>query len=289
MRPNRPSEIPVTGELIVESAVHGTIRAPLQPGVTAVGRSISSDLVLGDPSLGGTHFRLHVGPTLRLEAVEKSLVLTGAGVIEPGHARLLDRGVEFRAGDIAMRLDVVCPPVEKPSTIWRRVAAAGAVLACAGSAAYAFAGRTPVQAMAVAPLPAALRTEAVALPDVAAMRTQLDRRHLGSVQVEALADGSYRASGTVAMHEVNDWRDIRRWLDEASAGRTVLVDRVAVAAAPPPLAIQSAWIGAQPYVIDGTGQKLFVGAVVANEWTIEGIEAGRVTMRRQGQHLAVTF
>ena len=188
-----------------------------------------------------------------------------------------------------MRLDLVCLPVSKPRLAWQRIAASAVLLAFAGSAAYAFAGRAPLPGAAVAPIAEVPREAAASLPDLAALQARLDQQHLGSVAVETLPDGSYRAIGKLAPQEAPAWHDTTRWFDEGSAGRVVLIDRVTVAAAVPPLAIQSAWVGAQPYVIDGAGQKLFVGAVVADGWTIEGIEAGRVTVKRQGQRLAVTF
>ena len=279
----------VTGALVVESAVHGRIRVPLSPGTIAIGRAISSDLVLGDSSVGGTHFRLHVGSTLSLEAVDQPLVFTGARVIAPGQTSVVEQATGFSAGEVSMHLDIVCPPVNRPNPAWQRIAASAVLLAFAGSAAYAFAGRAPLPGTAIAPLVEVPRQEAASLLDLAALQARLDQQHLGSVAIEALPDGSYRATGKVAPQEAAAWHDATRWFDEGSAGRVVLIDRVTIAVATPPLAIQSAWVGATPYVIDGAGQKLFVGAVVADGWTIEGIEAGRVTVKRQGQRLAVTF
>lgn len=281
----------VTGALVVESAVHGRIRIPLAPGTISIGRAISSDLVLGDPSVGGTHLRLHVGSTLSLEAVDQPLILTGTEVIVPGQTSVVAQAIEFRVGEVSMRLDAVFPLVRKPHLhpAWQRIAASAVLLAFAGSAAYAFAGRAPLPGTAAAPIAEVPREEAASPPDLAALQARLDQQHLGSIAIAALPDGSYRATGRVAPQEVAAWHDTTRWFDEGSAGHAVLIDKVTVAAAVPPLAIQSAWVGAQPYVIDGAGQKLFVGAVVADGWAIEGIEAGRVTVKRQGQHLAVTF
>jgi len=51
-----------------------------------------------------------------------------------------------------------------------------------------------------------------------------------------------------------------RWFDTAATGRAVLVDRVNVAAAAASLQVQAVYTGLTPYVIDGEGQKLFIGA-----------------------------
>lgn len=281
------------GTLVVESPVHGTIRLPLKAGTTSVGSALSSDLILGDPSIAGTHFRLHAGAALTLEAVNQPVTFGDADAATPGSTRALLQTTEFRAGSVRMQVEMArrAPPVPTPAAnpVRHRIAAGLGLLALAGSAAYAFAGRDPSPSVAAAARLSAPGFELPAPPSLDALQAQLDERQLALVRFEALPDGSYRASGTVAPGEGPAWRDVTRWFDEAAGGRTVLIDKVAVASAAPPFAVQSAWVGAQPYVIDGAGQKLFVGAVLANGWAIEAIEAGRVTVRRQGQRLAVRF
>lgn len=286
------------GVLVVDSPVHGTIRFPLRAGVTTVGSALTSDLVLGDPSIAGTHFRIHAGAPLRLEAVDQPVAFGQADLAAPGSTRPLLQATAFLVGSVPMRIEVApalplpAEPVAKPAAnpAWHRIAAGIALLALAGSAAYAFTGRAPVPAEALAaaarPVPG---LEHPAPLTLAALQAHLDERQLGLVRVEVLPDGSYRATGAVSPAEAPAWREVARWFDDEAGGMAVLVDKVAVANAAPPLAVQSAWLGPRPYVIDGSGQKLFTGAVLANGWVIEGIEAGRVTMHRQGQRLAVRF
>lgn len=281
------------GTLVVESPIHGTIFLPLRAGCTSIGSALSADLVLGDPTIAGVHFRLHAGRVLTLEAVDAPVAFGDTDAQTPGGARALLCTTEFRAGGVLMRVEVTPRTVPAPNPasnpVWHRSAVALAVLTIAGSAAFAFAGRAPSPAGAAASAIPAPGLELSAPPTLAALQAKLEERGLGLVRVEVLQDGSYRAIGTVSPGEGPAWRDVTRWFDEAAGGRTVLVDQVAAVSVAPPLAIQSAWVGTRPYVIDGAGQKLFVGAVLANGWTIEGIEAGRVTVRRQAQRLAVRF
>ena len=69
----------------------------------------------------------------------------------------------------------------------------------------------------------------------------------------------------------------------------LLVDQVRVAAEKPPLAVRAAWTGAEPYVIDGAGQKLFLGARLPDGWTVSAITSDAVLLRRGSRLLAVHF
>lgn len=284
-----PKALQPEAVLFVSSAIHGAIRMPLAVGSTTVGRSVASDLVLADQSVAGQHLRLHVAATIMVEALELPLSLGDAAPIEPGQTRVLTRTTEFRAGDVAMRVEIGPLPAAKSMLPGVRLAAAFAAFGFAGSVAFALLSSEPSRATVIPPMAARTEPAPAPAPSLAALQAQLQVRHLSSIQTDVLPDGSYRASGTINTDEVAIWHDVTHWFDEVAGGRTVLIDRVSASSNAPLLAIQSAWVGERPYVIDGSGQKLFAGAVLANGWTVEGIEADRVLVKRGGQRLAVRF
>lgn len=112
---------------------------------------------------------------------------------------------------------------------------------------------------------------------------------LGGIALVALANGSVEARGEIMSQQADTWHSVQRWFDADFGSRVMLIDQVSVAAAVPPLAIQAVWPGAHSYVIDGSGQKLFVGAALHDGWTIESIDAVRVLLRRGQQMLAIGF
>lgn len=283
------------GTLRIDSPIHGRIELPLACGSISVGRDLASDLVLADSTIAGLHFKLHVGAKVSLEAFSP-IILVPDGDMLPGQLRVLDADTAFKAGNVPVHIQLATHPMLQPSQpasgrsrLRYKLAAAAMVLVCIGSATLAFAGRDAARDQ---PVPAPKQAQQVSMPAPlarAAIQSQLDERQLGSVRIEELTDGSYRATGTVTPHEAPSWRAVAQWLDATQGGRVILVDKVVVASPGPQLSVQAAWIGERPYVIDGSGQKLFIGAVLADGWAIEGIEAGRVTLKRQGRSMAVRF
>lgn len=278
--------------LIVASAVHGAIRMALPPQMS-IGRAVSSDLVLADPSIAATHMRFVTGTTVDIEAVESPILFDDGQSLAPGQVRTVDLSCSFQAGTVAMSLEmprlilVAGPTPSRNAKGWIVLAVLAVV--SAGSAAYAMTNH------AAPALPAVVASDTLhkAGRDTAEVRRAilggLESRHLPTISLEALADGSHRASGTIAPHEAVAWHDAKLWVDATFGGSVVLIDTVAIAAKAPPLSIQSAWLGDVPYVIEGSGEKLFTGAMLADGWVIDGIEAGRVLLKRQNQRIVVRF
>ena len=113
---------------------------------------------------------------------------------------------------------------------------------------------------------------------------QLDGIRLGQA-----ADGSVTLTGTVSPAQEPSLRSVQRWFDAAFGARLMLIDGVKVTNEPPPLAVRAAWPGAEPYVIDGGGQRLLLGARLASGWVITAIAGDCVTLQRDGRTMAVHF
>ena len=136
----------------------------------------------------------------------------------------------------------------------------------------------------------ACRAAAAPAPDLlGALKARLADAGLDAVTAAQGSDGTLMLAGVIPPAREPALRDVQRWFDGASGARTVLVSTVRVAAEKPPLAIQAAWTGADPYVIDGAGQKLFVGAGLPEGWSVLSIASGTVLLERGARRLAVHF
>ena len=312
--------------LTVDGGVHHGARVTLPLGSARVGSDLGNDIVVSDLP-GGTSFRLdQTAGAISLQAEETGVSLPGDVMLHPGQSRSCSGEVSFACGGIAFRVVGLKPSmVTKPAskrmsrTLARRVALA-AVLAIAFVTLMPGLESVPAAGGRLShnPLPAALMTSASAAistdvtgavpavsPKLQAMvvapsantpaqlatllRQRLVASGLDAVALVTQPDGSLEAKGQVSPQREVAWRDVSRWFDGVAGGRLVLVDQVRFAVEAPPLALQAVWPGRHPYVIDGDGEKLFVGTVLSSGWTISGISADRVLIKRGDQLQAVRF
>jgi type III secretion protein D len=155
----------------------------------------------------------------------------------------------------------------------------------------------PLEAVALSTPPAAsdrprsnrLVSPPMAVPAAAeALRQQLLTAGLMAIEVTADAT-AITAKGTIDPSALAAWRDIEQWFDRTFGISVVLTSQVEAKSVRPsaPLTVQAIWAGSGSYVIDGRGQKLFVGALASDGWMIERIEQSRVVLRRGADTLAV--
>jgi type III secretion protein D len=119
----------------------------------------------------------------------------------------------------------------------------------------------------------------------AALRQHLSAAGLTTIDVSTDSDAVV-AKGSAAPAVMHAWYEAREWFDQAFGAAVVLTSQVETRPAPTvaaPLSVQSIWAGKVPYVIDQRGQKYFQGSLVNDGWSIERIEHGRITLRRNAQ------
>ena len=121
------------------------------------------------------------------------------------------------------------------------------------------------------------------------LNRQLALAGLDGISVGLQPDGGVVASGRIIPPRAEAWHAAVRWFDTAAEGRAVLVDRVEVSSVAAFLQIQAVYTGRTPYVIDGEGQKLFIGASLPDGAVIQKIESQRVLVKRGDQVVAVRF
>jgi len=119
----------------------------------------------------------------------------------------------------------------------------------------------------------------------AALSQHLSAVGLTTIAVSATSDAVV-AKGSAGPAAVHAWHEAREWFDQTYGTAVVLTSEVETRAAQPmatPLSVQSIWAGKMPYVIDQRGLKYFQGSQVNDGWSIERIEQGRITLRRNAQ------
>jgi hypothetical protein len=186
-------------------------------------------------------------------------------------------GAGFAAGVAGTAMLVATALIASPSSPPPMRFADGALEMMGGGAA---------KVEAIAPQATHARDSAALLKD---LRQQLASAGLDEVSVNIQSDGAVEAVGRIGPAKGEAWRAAVRWFDTAAAGRAVLVDRVSVTAAAASLQVQAVYTGLTPYVIDGEGQKLFIGASLPDGSVIQKIESERVLLKRGDQLVAVRF
>ena len=284
--------------LRITNGPHAQVHATVPAGRSTVGSASSNDIVLADATLAPAHFAIEstAGPRggLRLFAVGGPLRL-GELTVAVGGAVACGHRTVFAAGQTEFELIGAAAERQPPPRRAARQTGAGAVLACVMAAlllvpAHRLIDAKAEAATAMAAPPTGQPPREAPPPAIGEdLRRRLDSAGLPSITLTAMPDASVEARGEIMPSQAAAWLDVQRWFDERFGGQAVLVDLVSATGAAPPLAIQAAWPGPNPYIIDGGGQKLLPGALLPGGWTLERVEADRAVIRRGAQTLAVGF
>ena len=286
--------------LVVESGLHRTASCRIPIGETRVGAALDTDVGVSDLGVPVGFVIRRTAGAVRLAAVDANLDFNGKA-LRPGRERALGRTTTFTSGGVRFRLEV-----SKADASSRHARVVAGVVIGAAAFTLAFAthtaslpdldglGRAASEATSAIPtVPSPTSASAKPEPSIAELLGGL-RRQVSSAGIETLAfrqqaDGAIAAVGTIAPPQKAAWHEIGRWFDAEARGRFVLVDDVKVADPAPVLQIQAVWPGRNPYVVDGNGQKLFVGSILSSGWVIRSIDKSRVLIQRDEQIVAVRF
>jgi hypothetical protein len=280
--------------LTIEQPGMRPISTRLDAGVHRIGTALDNDIVLLDEQLDDRHLVLEIARPVRLSAITGTVHCADGLDLAPGALRLHGDGVlRFAAGGSSFRLDL---PVAAAAPARSRLK--GLVIALFCLAAFmAAVGSTAAPRLNAAPIVRVAAALPLAVPKLApdsaqilpTLRARLGQSNIETIDLTMLPDGSIRAGGRIAPDQETAWRDVEHWFDGTYAGQAVLVDHVEMAATIAPLTVQAARPGADGYVIDGDGNKLYVGAVVKDGWQLASIGGDRLLLRRDAQTLSVRF
>ncbi len=283
--------------------LHQGVALTLDKPVYTIGSGAMADLVLGDADIAAQHARLRFsddlvaiealgGDVTALDALGKRLL------IPEGHGQRLGLPVELTFGQSRLRLRSTRPAKASsaaPRTLHAfKLPMLGALLLLV-TCATAFAFRAPPEAVAhrgavgVAAVPVD-----VSMPTLSEARNWLDQAlhdaRLGQLRVHE-QDGQLSVAGSYPADLKSSWLRVQRDFDSRFGQRIVLTPNVQVSAAvaTPRVRLQAVWFGRNPYVIDEHGKRVYPGAMLADDWTLESIEGDQVRLVRGQERFAFTL
>ena len=297
--------------LTVDSGRHRSAAVPVSLGETTGGSDVSNAVVVSDHAAPVGFKLMWDGRTLALSAVDAEVHIDGK-VLRHGQDCPVKRSASFMSGGIAFRLDL--PSKFRPASDRSRQRSGSFAAGVACSMALVVTGgliaapsrppptRLPatstVSQDTTGPIPAKVEgAVAVERANLAGgskallgnLRRQLASAGLDAVVIDLQPDGAVAANGRIVPSKGEAWHAAVRWFDTVARGQAVLVDHVEISAAAAALQVQAVYTGSIPYVIDGEGEKLFVGSSLPDGSVIQKIESQRILVKRGDQMAAVRF
>nr|WP_244978864.1 hypothetical protein [Bradyrhizobium pachyrhizi] len=271
-------------------------------GSCLIGSSLDADLIFVEQGLEPHHLRVTPhSNSIEIEALASDVRVEGHDTILPNEPIVVPLPVVLHAGEMSIRWSI--EGLEKAASIdRRRVSLAGLALVVISFAAVGTISTSFVRtdtASVPTPLPPAADVApklALSAPDAPATDTtaellqeEVDRAGLVGIKVGS-APGVVTADGSVTPVALATWQNIQQRFDRDSNGAYTLINAVVVKdeKTPSAVGIQAVWRGSDPYIVIA-GQKYFVGALLSNGWTVNGIEEGRVLLSRNGRLAALSY
>lgn len=270
-----------------------------------IGTDASADLVLGDTGIAERHMLLRLTKgQVAVEALEGdvSVFLRDAREMKipagKGHRARLP--LDLRIGQARLTITHAAAPAEQATSLrspfnWRHkpqwIIALVLMFFCVG----AFALRNEpasVQRLHITDsAPESTREPEVTL---AQSRIWLDQQllvtRLNRVKVSEV-DGQLSVAGTYDPARKSQWTALQQAFDGRFGRQVVLHSSVVAQAevAKPRVRFQAVWFGADPYVINDSGKRLYPGAALADDWTLERIENNQVILARGEERFTFTL
>ncbi|WP_256577770.1 MULTISPECIES: FHA domain-containing protein [unclassified Pseudomonas] len=287
---------PGTMVLDITAGLHQGVSLALDRDLYQLGSGEAADLVLHDPAIAPLHLRIRPeGGQLTLEAVGGSVGIHTPGqkpwTLAQGHGHRARLPVRLRLGEAELKLHAPQAGAPRPAQGWRPhwLLALALLLICVS----AFALRQPAQpsvpAQAVAtPQPGA--TPATPAQAKAWLDEQLHQAGLASISSET-GDHQVIAHGSFMPSQKARWTSVQQGFDRQFGPQLGLRGDVAQHAASetPRVRFQAVWAGPNPYVIDGSGKRLYPGAALEDRWVLERIEANQIVLVRGDERFTFTL
>lgn len=198
--------------------------------------------------------------------------------------------LQLRIGTAGVSLALPGSPEKIPATTrtltpW--IIATALLFVCAGALAFR---NDPPQAQTVMPVAETTAAKPSRAEAKAWFEGQLQAAHLDAVKVNDI-DGQLNAGGSFERAQKPQWVALQQAFDQRYGQQIVLNPRVAVRAdaARPRVRFQAVWFGANPYVINDSGKRLYPGAALADNWVLERIENNQVILARGEERFTFTL
>ncbi|NHO29874.1 hypothetical protein GOB82_07430 [Acetobacter farinalis] len=275
--------------LVIKSGPQAGCSLALQTGALCVGKSLDNDAVIADMALADKHFKIQkTFFGIKLVALEGSLQLPSGKVLTKNSSFLSRKSLEFSAGNTNFELVV-------PKRINARTYGLAGILVVLLGFAYLSSVFPRHSSRPTSPLPSVSSAQQgdgnAAHSMQHALQEKLAAQHLSAVRVSATTDGAVIASGSAQPEQRALWSATKLWFDETYGTHALLLDHVSFThvATRSPVQIAAVALGAAPYVIDMSGQRLPPGSVVEDGWIIDQILPDSILLHRGSEHLTVHF
>lgn len=288
----------------VLSGLYSGLSGKTGMGSSLIGSSLDADLVFIEQGLEPHHVRVTPdGSSIEIEAFATDVRIEGRETIAPKERVVVPLPTLIHLGEMSIRWSIegskqggsigrwVVPTVALASVLISSVAV-GAVSTTFSQTDEAVALSADVargRQVAMKPAPSApndLTNDAAAEQ----LQQEVERAGLFDIKVRSEGGSVVTADGTVTPGLLPKWKELQQRFDDRGNGAYVLINTVAVKEekTPSSIAVEAVWRGADPYLVIA-GQKYFVGALLNNGWTVNGIEEGRVLLSRNGRLAALPY
>ncbi|NWB26649.1 SctD/MshK family protein [Pseudomonas gingeri] len=297
--------------LSITQGVHQGVSLALDAPTYLIGCATTADLILRDPGIAAEHLRLRFdGARVAIEALGGDIKVIGDSphsVTVPqghGHRARMPLRILLETVELQLALDrepLPAPSARAPSTGapagakgsgWRW-AALGLLAACATTA---FALRNEPQPVAdslgvVSPAEPATGQPATTLAEAKDyLDNGLRAARLNGITVQ-LKEGQLQAQGSFDATLKPQWIALQKGFDSRYGRTFVLHQNVSAheGVATPRVRFQAVWFGANPYVVNDSGKRLYPGAALPDNWVIERIENNEVVLARGEERFTFTL
>ncbi|AMB84971.1 hypothetical protein AWM79_06460 [Pseudomonas agarici] len=297
--------------LSITQGVHQGVSLVLEAPTYLIGGAVTADLMLRDSGIAAEHLRLRFdGAYVAIEALGGDIRVIGdsaRSVTVPlgnGHRarmplRILLDTVELQLAfdreplpPLSVRTPIASAPNSVTSSGWRWIAL-GLLAVCATTAFALRSEPLPVVDSISVASPAELGVGQPALT-LAEAKGYLDNglraARLSGITVQ-LKEGQLLALGSFDATQKPQWIALQKGFDSRYGRTFILHQNVSVreGVAAPRVRFQAVWFGANPYVVNDSGMRLYPGAALPDNWVIERIENNEVVLARGEERFTFTL
>jgi hypothetical protein len=291
--------------LTITQGLHQGVSLALDKATYIIGSAGHADLLLSDTGIAERHLALRFsGGQVAVEALGGEVIVIGPQAREikvpvgSGHRARFP--LDIRIGEARLTLTAADPdaPVERAAPARRHtpqwIVALLLMGLCVG--AFAFRGQpdAPLNTPAVAAPTPSLSSRDAQPATLAQARLWLEQQlaaaHLNQISVNE-TDGQLGVQGSYDPADKSRWIGVQQAYD-GRFGQQVMMHPSVVAraeVAKPRVRFQAVWFGANPYVVNESGKRLYPGAALADDWTLERIENDQVILARGQDRFTFTL
>ncbi|MBV4551523.1 hypothetical protein HU742_010305 [Pseudomonas sp. SWRI102] len=292
--------------LSITHGLHQGVTLTLDKATYIIGSAGSADLLLSDAGIAERHMALRfANGRVAVEALGGDVIVIGPDAqtlrIPIGSGHRTGFPLAVRIGDARLTLNNACNQSEPADHVMRSsrrapqwIIALLLMFLCLG--AFAFRGEPvspmepPTRSQLSAPVDANHPSTATAAQAATWLEQQLAAARLNQINVSE-SDGQLNVQGRYDPAQKSQWMRVQQAYDGRFGQQVVLHADVAPRAevATPRVRFQAVWFGTNPYVVNESGKRLYPGAALADDWTLERIENDQVILARGEERFTFTL